>query len=57
MSKKQLLIATIFTLLTVIAWVVFDIIHARSQVEISPKLQELIEPINPEFDLSGFESQ
>ena len=50
MNKKQWLIAAILTFVTIIAWVIFDILHARAQVEISPKLQEIIEPINPEFN-------
>lgn len=51
MTKKEWLIATILTFITIVAWVVLDILHARSKVEISPKLQEVIEPLNPEFNL------
>lgn len=50
MNKKQWLIATILTFITISAWVIFDILHTRSQVEISPKLQEVIEPIDPNFN-------
>lgn len=53
MTRKEWLIAVILTFITIIAWVVFDIIHARSQVEIPQKLQEIIEPIDPNFDLRG----
>ena len=31
-------------------WVVLDIIHARSQVQTPPEVQQLLEPINPNFD-------
>lgn len=55
MNKKEWLIAAILTFMTVCAWVVFDILHARSQVEIPANLQEVIEPINPEFDTQGVE--
>lgn len=55
MTKKQWLIAAVLTFLTVCAWVIFDILHARAQVEISPKLQEVIEPLNPDFDTSGLQ--
>lgn len=55
MNKKEWLIAAILTFITVCAWVVFDILHARSQVEIPANLQEVIEPINPEFDTQGVE--
>lgn len=55
MTRKEWLIATILTFITICAWVVFDILHARAQVEISPKIQEVIEPINPDFNTSGVE--
>lgn len=50
MTKKEWLIAAILTFLTICAWVVFDILHARAQVEIPSNIQEAIEPINPEFN-------
>ena len=50
MNKKQWLIAAVLTFTTIVAWVIFDILHSRSQVEISPKLQEVIEPISPDFN-------
>ncbi len=55
MTKKEWLIAAILTFITVSAWVVFDILHARAKVEIPPKVQGVIEPISPEFNLSGLE--
>jgi len=56
MTKKEWLAAAILTFITFLAWVVFDILHTRSQVEISAKVQQIIEPINPEFDISGLKS-
>ncbi len=53
LNRKQWLIATILTFITISAWVAFDILHARSQVEISPKLQEVIEPIDPNFNTNS----
>lgn len=50
MDKKSIFVISIATLFTIIAWVVFDIIHARATVEIAPEIQEVIEPINPNFD-------
>lgn len=55
MTRKEWLIAAILTFITIVAWVVFDILHTRAQVEISPKLQEVIEPINPELNTKGLE--
>lgn len=51
MIKKRWFIAAVFTFLTICAWVIFDILHAQSQVEIPPETQELIEPVSPEFNL------
>lgn len=51
MTRKEFLIVAIVTLLTIIGWVTFNIIHARSQVQIPANIQEIIEPINPNFDL------
>ncbi|MEK7616601.1 MAG: hypothetical protein AAB414_00940 [Patescibacteria group bacterium] len=53
MIKKEWFIAAIFTLITILAWVAFDILHTRQQVEIPQQLQELTEPINPEFNTGG----
>lgn len=55
MTRKEWLIAAILTFITILAWVIFDILHARSSVEIPPKLQEVIEPINPELNTKGLE--
>lgn len=50
MIKKRWFIATILTFLTICAWVIFDILHARAKVEIPQNLQEVIEPINPQIN-------
>ncbi|MCL5784840.1 MAG: hypothetical protein M1142_05835 [Patescibacteria group bacterium] len=56
MTRKEWLLAAIFTFATIMAWVISDVFHARSQVEVSPKLQEVIEPINPNFNTDSLES-
>lgn len=53
MNKKEWLLAAIFTFATILAWVIFDILHTRSQVQIPQKLQEVIEPISPDFNIQG----
>jgi len=52
-NRKEWLIVAILTFITICAWAIFNILHARAQVEIPQKTQELIEPINPQFDTSG----
>lgn len=56
MTRKEWLLAAILTFITILAWVVFDILHSRSQVEVPSKIQEVIEPINPDFNTSVLKS-
>ena len=53
MTKKEFLIIAIATFITIVAWVVFDILHTRAAVEISAETQQIIEPIDPNFNLEG----
>lgn len=53
MIRKEWLIAAALTLVTVVSWVIFDAFHARSEVQIPQKVQEVIEPISPDFDVEG----
>ena len=50
MSSKQTLFLSIFTFLTVLAWISFDVYHAATTSTITPIQQELIEPLEPKFD-------
>lgn len=50
MSGKQFLYIVIATFITVMVWVVVDILHSRAQVQPPPEVQQLLEPINPNFD-------
>ncbi len=56
MTRKEWLIAAILTFVSILAWMIFDVIHTRSKVEIPPKVQEIIEPINPNFNTQSLES-
>jgi hypothetical protein len=55
MNRKEFLVFAIATLITVAAWVVFDIIHSRAEIKPTPNLEELTRPINPELDVSGLQ--
>lgn len=50
MSSRQSLFLSIFTFLTVIAWIAFDVYHAGVTSTITPVQQELIKPLEPKFD-------
>ncbi len=54
-ANKQVLIIVIATFLTLVLWVIFDVIHARSDITISPQVQSVLEPISPNFDTRGIE--
>lgn len=56
MTRKEWLVAAILTFVIILAWVVFDTLHKRSEVEIPANLQQDIEPINPNFDTKILES-
>lgn len=53
MTRKEFLFISIATLITVIAWVVFDIIHKRSIVQLPSNTQKIIKPIDPNFNING----
>lgn len=55
MTKKEWLIAAILTFITILAWVISDAIHTRSEVQIPQKLQEVIEPISPDFNIQNLQ--
>lgn len=50
MSGKDLLILSILTFITVVAWIIFDVYHASTTSTITPLQKELIEPLKPTFD-------
>lgn len=55
MTNKEWLIAAVLTFITILAWVISDVIHTRSEVQISQKLQEVIEPISPDFNIQNLQ--
>ncbi len=50
MSGKQIFIIALMTLVTVVSWVIFEVIHARAEVKPTEQVQEVLEPIDPSFD-------
>lgn len=49
-TSKQVLILAIATFITIVVWVVFDILHNQAAVRPAPDVQEVSEPIDPNFD-------
>lgn len=56
MTRKEWLVIAILTFLTICAWVIFDTVHARSQVDISPEWKDAREPIDPQFNIGILEN-
>lgn len=54
MNNSQALLLSLFTFLTVIAWIAFDIYHFSTVSTLSPVQLELIKPLNPTFDTQVF---
>lgn len=50
MSGKHFLYIIIATLITILIWFGLDIKHSRSKVKVAPEVQQLMAPINPNFD-------
>jgi len=53
MTSRQWLIATLLTFLTICAWVLFNILYEQPKPDVPPNTEQLIKPIDPEFNTSG----
>ena len=51
-TNRDIIILSLFSLITIIAWIVFDVYHAATTSQITPVQQELMIPVNPVFDAS-----
>lgn len=50
MSGKHFLYIIIATLITVLIWFGVDIYRSRTKIQVSPEIQQLLEPVDPNFD-------
>ena len=50
MNRKEFVVVLVLTFIVIIIWIITDIIHTRPSVEVDPKVQNIIEPISPDFD-------
>lgn len=50
MFRKEWVILSFLTLLTVLAWVFFDVYHAATTSTITPVQEKRIKSLNPNFD-------
>ncbi len=56
MTSKQFLIIIILTFITVVVWTVLDIIHSQAQIHPPAEIQQLLTPVDPNFDQSTINS-
>ncbi len=49
-ERKDLLVLSIFTFITVFIWIVSDVYHAVVTSQITAVQQQLIIPLNPKID-------
>lgn len=49
-SQKDILIISIFSVMTVFIWIISDVYHAAATTQITPVQEKLIFPLNPAFD-------
>lgn len=49
MNKKEIFWLALFTFLTVLAWIIFDVYHAMTTSTITPIQQKLIKPLSHDF--------
>lgn len=50
MHSKDIFVVAIFTFVTVMAWIVFDVYHASVSSTVTPVQEKLTTPFNPIFD-------
>ncbi len=52
MTKNQFIFVLLATFIVIVVWIVADIIHTKPSVPVDPKLENLLDPVNPSFDNS-----
>lgn len=55
MTKNQFIFVLITTFIVTVFWIVADIIHTQPSVPVNPKVETLLDPVNPNFDKSILE--
>jgi len=55
-EQRDILILSICTVITVFAWIVFDVYHAAATSQITQVQQKLIFPLDPTLDASTLET-
>lgn len=55
MNRKEFVVVLIFTFIVIVIWIIADIIYAEPSITVDPRVQKLLEPVDPTFDTSILE--
>ena len=55
MNRIEFVLVLLFTFFVIVIWVTSDVILVRPNLPDDPKIQTLIEPLNPAFDAQALE--
>lgn len=50
MNRRDFVIIVCFTCIALIIWIVADILYTPPTTQIDPKLEKMLEPVNPVFN-------
>ena len=50
MQRKEVVIIAVITFIVVVAWIATSVLGTKSSAPVNPKINEVIEPIDPTFD-------
>lgn len=50
MNRQQFITILVISFIVLIAWLIFEFLHTKASVKVDIKVQDLLEPINPDFD-------
>lgn len=55
MNRKEFTVVLIFTFIVIVIWIIADIIYTEPSVTADPKIQPLLEEVDPNFDTAILE--
>lgn len=50
MNRQQFITILIVSFIAVVAWLIFEFLHTQASVQPNPNVQQLLDPIDPNFD-------
>jgi hypothetical protein len=50
MNRKEFIAVFVITCFVILVWLIAEIVHTQPSNPIDPKIQQLLDPLNPNFD-------